>query len=124
MNETQIESGSELNALIAQDVMGWQPPDSSRAYAPSQWLDAKGNRDWPPYRAFSSSYEGMGLVLERMQALGWSFSTATAPEFDWWAEFTNWQLHHGGGNFRVRADTLPHAVALAALAAVRATAAL
>lgn len=115
MNETQIEAGPELDALVAREVMGWAPPDPARQWAPEEWLDTTGSRDWPSYRAFSISYEGMGLVLERMQALGYAPSMRMWPT-GWEVRFiVEWQIHEAA------AATLPHAVALAALAAVRAT---
>lgn len=112
---TQIEAGSELDALVAQEVMGLLGDG-----LPS-------TRYWPgighvmvhePRRApfdYSTSYEGMGLVLERMQALGYTYDVDATDG----VPLVTWHRPGPGPTFRAEGVTLPHAVALAALTAVR-----
>lgn len=123
-SETQIEAGRELDALIATEVMGWTH-DRERAHEVSsadgeswEWVTGwrRGSEEWlhdfpPGY--YSTSYEGMGLVLERLQALGWDIDATWAKDI-WHVALGSWN------NNKAEAPTLPHAVALAALAAVRA----
>lgn len=127
--ETRIEAGHELDVLVAEEVMGWTH-DRKRAHQVSDGDDWKwvtgwrlGNEEWlhefpPAY--YSTSYEGMGLVLERMKTLGWGMHLdSIAVRTDWSADFMAFGQPNAPRVF-ASAPTLPHAVALAALAAVRA----
>lgn len=65
--------------------------------------------------AYSSTWDGMRLVVERMAAMGWECTMAVGDGAEPWCEFVT------GPDRRVieYAATLPEAVALAALAALR-----
>jgi len=82
MNDVTV--GPELDALVAEKVMGWRPTVISGAslaedrkawFIPSRtqdtetlWSETKGIP--PPY---STTWEGAGLVVERMQELGYAY---------------------------------------------------
>ena len=160
---TQIEAGRELDALVAQYVMGWTPWLEQRGqYRHVVWQTDPNREPWKrsqddaaqrqrysefrvedfdPMRHImtqvgdtfrpSTTGDGMLAVLERMRALDWtwelgewSFGPAapgtphTAHPRAWGATLTPFD----DGDDRVvvaAADTLPHAVCLAALEAVR-----
>ena len=104
---TQIEAGRELDALVAVEVMGWTKL--------GEWLWRNSDeRDFSDPPRYSTTGDGMLAVLERMRELGWYGRTGFLP--DGCAEFQHATGHVVGGI----ADTLPHAVCLAALEAVRA----
>lgn len=128
MVATQIEAGPELDALVAIEVIGGYvhahagPGTVSPATAPA----ADGSRvvmdSAFPAQCYSTTYEGMGLVLERMQALGWyvQIKSVRDLQLDEWSWRVDLEPGHGWAEVQQCAPTLPHAVALAALAAVRA----
>ena len=93
----EIEAGRELDALIEAEVMGGGGTDKK-----PYWMHI-------PLPAYSTTYEGMGLVLERMTEL-WHWDIVSLTKGGFRASF---------GSYRGDADTLPHAVCLAALKAVR-----
>lgn len=116
-SETQIEAGQALDELIALEVMGWDPPRPEREFKPWAWFDTTGWSDDPASKAFSTSYEGMGLVLERMKA-----DYLLNIEFDdKGASVMFMQGYSAPVVGEAYTQSLPHAVALAALAAVRAS---
>ena len=107
-----LMAGRDLDALIAVEVMGW----TIRAVQGVQlFQDAYHN---PRFFApdYSTTYEGAGLVIERMRELGWEGydvdATDGVPLVRFWKD---------GVSPGADAPTLPHAVCLAALAAVRST---
>lgn len=113
-NEPRIEAGRELDALIAEEVMGWR-----RMRMPQDgWvLPLPGGRRLQP-DAFSTS--GACLeVLERMREQGWNVLIETQlldlNENTWRVAFDKFRPSYIGD-----APTLPHAICLAALEAVRA----
>lgn len=113
--KTQIEAGRELDALVAVEVMGW-----------SSWRIDEMEEHWGrrgPGSSYESGYEpprysttgdGMLAVLERMRELGWAVEIQ-AEDKHWWVDFYR-PIEEKIGH----ATTLPHAVCLAALEAVRA----
>ena len=126
--ETQIKAGRELDALIATEVMGWTH-DRERAHQVSsadgegwEWVTGwrRGNEEWlhefpPAY--YSTTYEGMGLVLDQMRERGWAVAMDRPLSAPLWVVVFWREI---GGSYGKDAPSLPHAVALAALAAVRA----
>lgn len=119
----------EVDAVLAERLFGWTaihvrftagyPVNGERATA------LMGRRPGPLPRlglipAFSSSYEGMGVVLEAMENLGWTFyidnegwrSCQFLREVD---GFAFWSEGDDGDDI-----PLPRAVATAALAALEA----
>lgn len=99
---SDLPAGRELDVLVAARVMSLAIP------APSSI------REWRPVQ-YSTAWEGMRLVVERMRELGWWVDLTLRDE--WQCKF------HGYPRPREilgSSDTLPHAVCLAALAAVEA----
>ena len=103
---TANEAGRELDALIAVEVMGLDD------LTPAQVKDGY-VRIWPSY---STTYEGAGLVIEKMRELGCKWELGS---------FEFWHARVGKIDKRLSDDdfvfsaTFPHVVCLAALAAVR-----
>ncbi len=61
----------------------------------------------------SRTWEGMGRVVEEMQRRGWSFQMQSRPEGYFMA------FHDGTDTYVAYASSAPHAVAMAALLALR-----
>ena len=79
-------------------------------------LTLKEHGEWV-HIAPSTSWHGMGLVVERMRELGWHYTIHTVEKVAGVmveARFSSWER----GTFDATAETAPHAVALAAIAAV------
>jgi hypothetical protein len=121
MSETQIEAGAALDALVAIEVIGGYTSAGDGAVSPTDGGFVYDSA-FPP-APYSTTYEGAHLVLARLLAMGWNWQ-ATGYVLD--------PIHAPGiGAFEVviigleeieaSAATFPHAVALAALAAVRST---
>jgi len=76
---------------------------------------------WRP-KHFTTTYEGMGLVIERMQQAGYwlSLKSPFRPGLDWHAGFTPHDMTgwNGRPDHEGSSDTAPLAVALAALKAL------
>ena len=139
----EVGAGRELDVQIAEEVMGltvyreWPPTDRSGLWPADchqrlpVYLRVEG-RDWegrtipgpllysvPPY---STTWEGMRLVVERMRQLGWYFDLAdftvgAADERVWEAVF----VRQRDGNLDrhcIRDVQAPTAVAQAALKAL------
>lgn len=109
--ETRIEAGPELDALVAVEVMGW-----------SVWRVDEREEQWVrggPGSSYESSYaspaystSGVCLeVLERLSVEGYDVSISR-PGIDW-------AVNIGVASVELP-TTLPHAICLAALEAVRA----
>ncbi|MEK0313732.1 hypothetical protein [Cohnella sp. 56] len=64
--------------------------------------------------AYSTTWEGMRLVVEEMQRRGWDLGLFTDHE-GWLAEFI---ILENGSLAKGRAETAPHAVCLACIAAI------
>lgn len=96
-----IPAGRELDVLVAARVMRLAIP------APSSI------REWRPIQ-YSTTWEGMRLVVERMRELKWLCQMQQQEDGKWEAVFMNedWEDEIKW------ADSLPRAVCLAALAAV------
>src|SRR3990167_3612060 len=72
--ETQIAAGPALDELIAKEVMGhfdeatgWYGPFSYHREGETRWVPGEIAGGYANPRAYSTSYEGMGQVLERMR---------------------------------------------------------
>ena len=107
---SQPEAGWELDAEVAEKVMGVDMPRSfPEAYPPQLRVD-------PPY---STDIEMAWYVVERMREQGWGFQLTNATNDgtdDWSVEY--WPLT-GGDTVLSHADTAPLCICLAALSALR-----
>jgi hypothetical protein len=124
MANEDLQAGRELDVLIATEVMGW-------VFCNCDVYGGVGEHrhdvdDWSalePTPRFSTTYEGMGLVLERMRELGWGWKLESWLYFHgagWGAEVEDFtEKEKSRGRFQVYSLSLPHAVCLAALKAVR-----
>ena len=104
---------ADLNAAVAERVMGWKTNEVYGHYYDDSKIDfferMKGNPDF-----LATDWSGVRLVVERMKALGWTANIGYGAQCDGWCEFwfgdkTTKSAH---------ANSLPHAVCLAALKAV------
>jgi hypothetical protein len=120
-----MKPGRELDALVAEKVMGWEPwpsqigsdrwkgPDGEPRYT---WIEARafaGLMEWRPSTSISNAWEVVEKLLtqlgqqdfhiEHLEGMGWSVATCH--------EDTGWKGW-------ITADTAPHAICLAALKAV------
>ena len=142
---TRYEAGRELDARIAEKVMGatwkrhdgatgdWLAFDHADAMLTqnrpvSLWVLAarteRGVQAWPECRAYSTDIAAAWLVVEKMRADGFMFRiNATADDAGvetWAARF--WTLDRDDDFCDRYAATAPHAICLAALAAINAEA--
>jgi hypothetical protein len=115
------EAGPVLDNFVATRVMGLTPVIGRAGYAIGMaFPDGQG---YTP--AYSTTGDGMLLVIERMRALGWMVEMtmwcATEPvPYPAWARFKPVTIAIRQERRAASATTLPHAVALAALAALEA----
>lgn len=116
---TQYDAGRELDALVAEKVMGWEQRLSVEDDANDRWVYQTGTK--PPYAVArlmdmwhpSTSIADAWLVVEK---LGGNFCLNTP------LQTSGWQCVIGGPHFAdVTASTAPHAICLAALRAVEGT---
>lgn len=119
---TQVAAGSELDVLVAELVMGWTPDGKGGWYIVGGLSNGYHFFHGEPITSFSTSWEGAGLVIERMR------------ELDWWLRVETWGSDRQEGRTRARfvkhggnwhdqprfivAPTAPEAICLAALAAL------
>ena len=117
MATVAIEAGRELDALVAVEVMGWTRQRLG------QWVKPDGGPTIAEPNRYSTTGDGMLEVLERMRGLGWIGVCKVSTDTRSYARFSRnarpGETHAVNGK-DVEADTLPHAVCLAALEAVRA----
>lgn len=128
--------GRELDALVAEKVMGWQwanegvrgqyrlhPPDSTSptgAYP----VDVGPGEEWSPSTDIAAAWE----VVEKLRAMNstlelYSPGALVNDEMgihavEWQATFKSWEEPWGPHGPSVEAQTAPHAICLAALKAV------
>lgn len=96
------EAGRELDALIAEKVMGI-PEDSPQM-----------EFDGPP--AYSTDIASAWQVVEKLQAFNPFWNRAAFMDFDLSpTDPKGWTCNFGDDNTREYADTVPHAICLAAL---------
>lgn len=115
-----MKPGRELNQMVHEivfgnDLTGFQfHHDSNIMYRDLDDII----RDIIDIPEYSTTWEGMRLVVEEMQRRGFSvFLNNHSSEFRWNCNFRNEQGEIVGGAF---SDSAPHAVILAALAAIKA----
>ena len=112
----------ELDAEVAEKVMGWQPPDKSQDI--DKWHESiKGH--WfevLELPRFSTSIADAWLVVEEMDKQQLDISIDKAWNTGWLVQFTN-EPFGGPKEFRVcgqgRGDTAPEAICHASLEAVK-----
>lgn len=104
-----LEAGRELDALVAEKVMGWtvalEDRGPCRVWRPHE-NSAERSQPIPPY---STSIEAAWEVVEKMRQREFGFSLNDA----WIAWFLA-----APNEYQADADTAPHAICLAALKAV------
>jgi hypothetical protein len=116
---TKELSGRELDAAVAERIMGWQRQDGY-----NYWMSFSSSGEtfklhaliatWKP----SESIEAAMEVVEKMRRDHFRFACNDRcdPESgEWWAEFATLEYERGG---QASAGTLPEAVCRAALAAI------
>jgi len=147
---TAIPAGAALDREVAEKVMGWVPWMEDRGgYTHVVWMRDGFSKPWAgtqragqqPERykqitsadinsqkhiehfdsRFSTSWEGCGLVVERMRELGWEVTLdtlGTLPDVPnpYAATFIRWHVEWPDGEGE--APTAPEAVCRAALAAL------
>lgn len=75
---TEELTGRALDAAVAEKVMGWEPVPwrMERGVLPGafMWRSSDGSVLYPAeLPAYSSTWEGLGLVVEEMERLGWAW---------------------------------------------------
>lgn len=115
----------ELDALLAAHLFGWKRVATTRGQTflvPADYPDGPYDEDAIKYsltpERYSTSGNGMLLVVGAMRAKGWQVSVdsfgSTKPVEDWRCKFGNGPLPPG----TAFADTAPRAVAIAACRAL------
>ncbi len=132
------EACRELDALVAEKVMGWQvlTPDETEhleevndcmvvvhpnPYGVMRYVEKSYNYygyvEWHPSTDIAAAWQ----VVERMRELGW-FSSHTDLTIDSGQEWWSWHFTDikppGSTTVKAQGHTAPHAICLAALAAV------
>lgn len=110
-----MEAGRELDALVAEHVMGYEcvcsdePVDCPVHYA----------EDLDTLLPYSTDIAAAWPVVERMRELRWVFSLCTLNAGDFYCIFKVHEFSSRPSAIHdARADTAPHAICLAALRAV------
>lgn len=110
--------GRALDLELARVLFGWKPfqlDDGWWYYIPSGKPRRTHMIDARPVPRYAETWEGLGLVVERMRARGYAVTLRSTYPDGWRCEVSRLpRLWHAD------AEIAPHAVALAALAAVRA----
>lgn len=105
-----MKAGRKLEDLVAKHVMGWTVHQDRGA---SSYVDADGMPHNPV--KFSRSITAAWLVVERMRARGYRYRVNDyGPNLPHCASFFNAQENGA----IIHGDTAPHAICLAALAAL------
>jgi len=133
----EMEAGRELDALVAEKVMGLSAPWDENTPCPycGEIMRYCGQRSWctscsewryGPYKEYSEDISAAWEVVERLDALGYWFQGRTRFDNEGehddgcWAGFTphlttGW---NGQPDHYTNAPSMPHAICLAALKAV------
>lgn len=128
-----MEAGRELDALVAEKVMGWKLENyetSEPASTDRHYLDASRNDgwawvgretdieawQWQPSTDIAAAWEVVEKLLPCQFTLG-SPEKESAKGDVWYAEFGEWVDHLFQGE-EATAPTAPHAICLAALKAM------
>ena len=132
-----MQTGRELDALVAERVMGLQLVKAPKVWSDDDWLtsdtptetEALGvvNPNWkpgdwtPPFSTilpYSTDIAAAWQVVEKMRADGWWYTLTNVQERQEFAEFRR-VAREGVHKFHyTRGETPQHAICLAALAAV------
>lgn len=110
----EMEAGRELDALVAEKVMGMDVDKARHA----RFRFENGIKLYLPVPAYSTDTAAAMNVLGRMRADGWFFSLNDRNGEEskpFWAEFASENFERGGQAWEA---TLPHAICLAALKAI------
>lgn len=119
---TEKMTDRELDAWLAEHLFGWEwVPQRVDILAGGFWRSPDGEHHQTPNQhdfwdcAYSSTGDGMLMVLEAMRERGWSFqlSDGLTETSLWVALFESDRADH-----QIYADSLPRAVAEAAKAAL------
>ena len=121
-------AGRELNALVAKEVMGWEriqmkhPPGGVSWPTPPKGFDVPNNR-FASIPLYSTSIAAAWEVVEKLRDSGLTVDICSdAVDEEWEVEVWRPEEENEYGQVRVAtpgyADTAPHAICLAALAAV------
>ena len=129
---SDLTAGHELDAMVAEKVMGWTAVEAKYTGASSQWFVPSGvnpfSRPNPNMRqqvpAYSTDIAAAWLVVDKMLADGWELDTgiekkARLEDGQWVVEFNSstHNAEHSRGP-RAIAHTAPLAICKASLAAV------
>jgi len=114
----QMQPGPELDAAVAA-ALGWRYVPSDEPGGPGLLFQDDGSCDWwKP----SQTWNGAGLVVERLIELGWLPDILYIPDEQmWYCSFENHLPCEGHADYFManrEAPTAPHAISLAALAAL------
>ena len=109
-----MNAGRELDALVAEKVMGWVDYDTDT----ESWRIGESDlgTHWRPVEGarFSKDIAAAWEVVGYMRAKDeWAFSLGTDTDGDWDATFWEGDTFHDA-----TADTAPHTICLAALKAI------
>jgi hypothetical protein len=116
MKDGELEAGPELDAIIAEKVMGWEPGKIENGLA--LWWETDQGTKYPHDAPFSTDISSAWEVVEFLRKEGFdfdSFSSSTRIQAGWSDVVFMSQLDE----FSARAETLPLAVCRAALLAVK-----
>ncbi len=117
---TELKPGRELDALVAEKVMGEKPPEGSHYEGGGDWTTfrwiqdwACETRHWPPQ--YSTNISAAWEVVEKFTE-AFADLDLTVEKGVWECVFDTREIVPR--HFLAGADTAPHAICLAALAAV------
>ena len=125
----KLEAGPELDALVAEKVMGWQLKKVRRSFGTSTmgfeyadrdaWVDGNGTAvcepwEWQPGDELDDAWQ----VVEKFLADDYRFALDNREGLPWWAEFALPDYSEGDQDI---AETPTLAICRAALKAVMAT---
>lgn len=115
---TDLKPGRELDALVAEKVMGWEAPhpedfgDIGRSI-----IESRGDDPYAPAR-YSTDIAAAWTILEKLP----QFAYGCAVSFRWMdrpeATGQEWEVNLGPGHPRAIGISVPHAICLAALKSV------
>jgi hypothetical protein len=114
-----IEAGRELDAMVAEKVMGLETGasgDNAWILGDALYVIDDGHAAVLPH--YSTDIAAAWLVVEKMRADGWHFELSDRDAVDeqpFWVEFATKEYERGGQSWQAAA---PHAICLAALKAV------
>jgi hypothetical protein len=124
-----MDAGRELDALVAEKVMGWSkrisadhsnsPIKQLRAFGIIYaWKDSEGNDRGLDVWHYSTDIAAAWQVVEKMKALEWRTEIAQTIQSGVDVTVIKWEGGEFGGEFAEWGETAPHAICLAALKAI------